>query len=204
MSDKNNDEFSEHPSDINPEDIENIKTGFFRTLKKATGQVPFSEEVVASYYCATDPETPLKYKAALVSALAYFVLPIDAIPDVIPGVGFTDDWGILAAAITFASNAITEDHQLYACIWLEKIERCFEILSNKIGLLQRKLAADKISDLDESKLPNVHKLVEKVEQCNEEIDQLKVSDEKSGKLVQNVKRIRIQIQEMEQEYLELI
>ncbi len=204
MSDKNNDKFNKHPPDINPEDIENIKTGFFSTLKKATGQVPFSEEVVASYYCATDPQTPLKYKAALVSALAYFVLPIDAIPDVIPGVGFTDDWGILAAAITFASKAITEDHQLDACIWLEKIERCFEILFNKIGLLQNKLAAGKISDLDESKLPSIHNLVEKVQQCNEEIEQLMVNDEKSGKLVQNINRIRIQIQDLEREYLELI
>ena len=40
---------------------------------------------------------------------AYFISPIDAIPDITPLVGFTDDLGALAAAIAMTSAYINED-----------------------------------------------------------------------------------------------
>ena len=181
MIDKNNQDKDEQNSKINPDDIQNIKTGFFSTLKKATGQVPLSEEVVASYFCAIDPKTPIKFKAALISALAYFVLPLDAIPDVIPGVGFTDDWGILAAAIAYAAKAITDDHQLDACIWLEKIERCFELLLKKLDLLRDKLTTEPSGDSNETKLQITRQLGEKVQQCYAEIERVATHENKSTK-----------------------
>ena len=50
-------------------------------------------------------------KAALIGALAYFVLPADAVPDVLPLVGYTDDAAVLAAAIKFVTSHITPDHR---------------------------------------------------------------------------------------------
>jgi uncharacterized membrane protein YkvA (DUF1232 family) len=50
-------------------------------------------------------------KAALIGAIAYFVLPADAVPDVLPLVGYTDDAAVLAAAIKIVTSHITPDHR---------------------------------------------------------------------------------------------
>lgn len=50
----------------------------------------------------TDPEVPWKYRAIAIAVLAYFINPIDLIPDILPG-GFSDD----AAALTTAFYYIT-------------------------------------------------------------------------------------------------
>jgi uncharacterized membrane protein YkvA (DUF1232 family) len=76
--------------------------------------LPFAEDLLAAYYCAFDRETPLPVKAALVGALAYFVLPVDAIPDVLPVLGFTDDAAVLATAIKLVSSHIRPEHRAAA------------------------------------------------------------------------------------------
>lgn len=88
-----------------------VREKFWRTAKKAARQIPFMEEVVAAYYCAMDKDTPLRAKGILLAALGYFVLPIDFIPDVIFGLGFTDDIAVLTAAITAVSAHITPAHR---------------------------------------------------------------------------------------------
>ena len=65
--------------------------GFWEKMRATVGLVPFSEEAVAGYFCAVDPSTPARVKVILVAALAYFIMPADMIPDVIIGLGFTDD-----------------------------------------------------------------------------------------------------------------
>ena len=67
------------------------------------------EKALWLYYAAQRPETPKWAKTAIYGALAYFISPIDAIPDVTPLVGFTDDLGALAAAIAMTSAYINED-----------------------------------------------------------------------------------------------
>ncbi|RWA59071.1 YkvA family protein [Mesorhizobium sp.] len=88
-----------------------VREKFWRTAKKAARQIPFMEEVVAAYYCALDKDTPMRAKGILLAALGYFVLPIDFIPDVIFGLGFTDDLAVLTAAITAVSSHITPAHR---------------------------------------------------------------------------------------------
>ncbi|TYC53465.1 DUF1232 domain-containing protein [Rhodobacterales bacterium] len=80
------------------------------TLKKAARQVPFMEDVVAGYYCALDPATPKKVRGTALAALAYFVLPIDVIPDFIIGIGFGDDATILLATISMIRAHLRPDH----------------------------------------------------------------------------------------------
>lgn len=92
----------------------NVRAKFWRTAKKAARQVPFMEDLVAAYYCALDKETPIKVKAILLGALAYFVLPVDAIPDIVAGIGFTDDVAVLTAAISAVRAHITPAHKLAA------------------------------------------------------------------------------------------
>lgn len=88
-----------------------VRDKFWHTVKKAARQVPFMEEVVAAYYCALDHRTPLRVKGILLGALAYFVLPTDAIPDFIPALGFTDDIAALTAAIAAIRSHLTPAHR---------------------------------------------------------------------------------------------
>ncbi len=74
------------------------------------GKVPFSEELGAAYYCATDGQTPTRVKGVLFAALAYFVLPTDLIPDFIAALGFTDDATVLATAMGMVSVHIKPRH----------------------------------------------------------------------------------------------
>lgn len=80
-------------------------------ILKVAGRIPFADDLAASYYCAIDPETPLKVKGVLFAALAYFVLPTDILPDFIAGFGFTDDATVLATALGIVGAQITEPHR---------------------------------------------------------------------------------------------
>ena len=91
-----------------------VREKFWQTAKKAARQVPFMEDVVAAYYCALDKRTPLRAKGILIAALAYFVMPADAIPDVIVGLGFTDDIAVLTAAISTIRAHLTPAHRVAA------------------------------------------------------------------------------------------
>ena len=95
-------------------DESEVRTKFWRTARKAARQIPFMEDVVAAYYCALDKETPLRAKGILLAALGYFVLPADAIPDIVFGLGFTDDVAVLTAAIAAVRAHITPAHRLAA------------------------------------------------------------------------------------------
>ena len=67
--------------------------------------------MLAAYYCAFDRDTPLPVKATLVAAIAYFVLPVDAIPDALLVLGFTDDAVVLATAIKLVTSHILPVHR---------------------------------------------------------------------------------------------
>ena len=93
------------------EDRENVRKRFWIKLKKVAAKLPFAEDLLAAYYCAFDKQTPRHVQAALLGAIAYFILPFDFIPDVMPVLGFTDDAAILATAIRLVATHITEDHR---------------------------------------------------------------------------------------------
>lgn len=57
------------------------------------------EKALWLYYAAERPETPKWAKATVYGALAYFILPADAVPDLTPLAGFTDDLAVLAFAV---------------------------------------------------------------------------------------------------------
>lgn len=88
-----------------------VEKSFWRKLLSVAGQIPFAEDLAAAYYCAIDPATPSRVKGVILAALAYFVIPFDAIPDFVAGLGFTDDAAVLAMAIGLVSRHITEEHR---------------------------------------------------------------------------------------------
>lgn len=74
-------------------------------------RLPFVPDVLAAYYCVLDPATPGRVKVILLGALAYFVMPADLVPDLLPLLGFTDDAAVIAAAIAQVAGNITPEHR---------------------------------------------------------------------------------------------
>ncbi|MGE5147665.1 MAG: YkvA family protein [Candidatus Eiseniibacteriota bacterium] len=88
-----------------------VRDGFWDKARRTLGRVPFLDDAVAAYFCVLDRETPVRVRAILLGALAYFVLPSDAIPDILPGLGFTDDAAVLLAALTAVGPHIKPRHR---------------------------------------------------------------------------------------------
>ena len=95
-------------------DEETVRRAFWKKLKRFAARLPFAEDLLAAYYCAFDRDTPLQVKAALLGALAYFVLPFDAVPDMLPFLGFADDAAIVATALRIVGNHLTPAHRAAA------------------------------------------------------------------------------------------
>jgi uncharacterized membrane protein YkvA (DUF1232 family) len=98
-----------------------VRRGFWGKLRRFAASLPFAEDLLAAYYCAFDRETPGHVRVALLGALAYFVLPLDALPDMLPLLGFTDDAAVLATTIKLVSDAMLPEHREAARRALEKI-----------------------------------------------------------------------------------
>jgi uncharacterized membrane protein YkvA (DUF1232 family) len=90
---------------------ERVRRGFWSKVKRVAAELPFVEDLLTAYYCAFDRETPREVQAVLVGALAYFVLPFDIIPDMLPVLGYTDDAAVLAAAIRLVAKHIQPQHR---------------------------------------------------------------------------------------------
>ena len=104
-------------------DQQTVHDGFWRKARRTLGRIPFSEDAVAGFYCATDKATPTRVKAALLGALAYFVLPIDAIPDFVAGLGYTDDAAVMLGVLKLIGGSITDSHREAARRWLKAESR---------------------------------------------------------------------------------
>ncbi len=73
------------------------------------------------YYVLQKPDTPAWVKAVIMGALGYFILPIDVVPDFIPGIGYTDDFAVLAFALTVAATYVDDEVNRKAKETLESI-----------------------------------------------------------------------------------
>ncbi|MEH0697177.1 YkvA family protein [Vibrio owensii] len=89
------------------------ETTFWRKMKNSVKKA--GEEIavmgIKSWLAMADSNTSVRHKAILGGALAYFVLPTDMVPDVLAGVGFTDDMAALTLAANSVGNAITDEHE---------------------------------------------------------------------------------------------
>tara|TARA_R110001606_G_scaffold399310_1_gene584723 strand:+ start:50481 stop:50819 length:339 start_codon:yes stop_codon:yes gene_type:complete len=68
------------------------------------------EPALKLYYSAQDPDTPTWAKTTIYGALGYFISPIDAIPDITPLIGYSDDLGVLVAATAAVAAYIKKEH----------------------------------------------------------------------------------------------
>ena len=97
-----------------------VRYDFWSKLRRVAGRVPFVEDLVAAYYCALDTKTPMRVRGMLLAALAYFIMPVDLVPDIVLGLGFADDMALLTAVIGMVASNITPTHRAAAARALEK------------------------------------------------------------------------------------
>ena len=98
-----------------------VRAAFWPKLGRVAARIPFADRLVSVWYAARDPETPLAAKGIMMGALAYFVLPTDAIPDVLAGIGFTDDAAVITALIATLGANIKPRHREAATRALKRL-----------------------------------------------------------------------------------
>ncbi len=67
------------------------------------------EKALYLYYAVQDEHTPKWAKRVIYGALGYLILPLDAIPDLAPLIGYTDDLSVMAAALATVAFYITPE-----------------------------------------------------------------------------------------------
>ena len=85
------------------------ESGFWRTVRRRArlaGREAI-EHALVLYYTLRSPHTPVWAKTAIIGALGYFISVVDAIPDLTPVLGYTDDVGVLLAALAAVARSVT-------------------------------------------------------------------------------------------------
>jgi uncharacterized membrane protein YkvA (DUF1232 family) len=88
-----------------------VARGFWPKIRKVVARVPFAGEALALWYCARDDETPATAKAMILAGLAYFIVPTDAVPDFIAGLGYTDDAAVFTALLAIVGRHLKPRHR---------------------------------------------------------------------------------------------
>ena len=86
--------------------IKELFTKIKKVLIKAGLELTY--KVLQLWYVLQKPEVPYPIKATIVGALMYFILPVDSIPDFLPG-GFVDDMAAIAFALSMATLYVDEE-----------------------------------------------------------------------------------------------
>ena len=98
-----------------------VRRGFWAKARRVAAKLPFAEDLIAGYYCAFDRNTPRQVRIVLLGALAYFVLPFDAMPDLMPALGFADDAAVLATVVQLVASHILPSHRAAARDALDRL-----------------------------------------------------------------------------------
>ena len=98
-----------------------VARGFWPKMRRVAARIPFASDALSIWWCARDPATPAAAKGIMFAALAYFVLPTDVIPDILAGIGFTDDAAVFAALLAVVGKNIKPHHRDAARAWLARV-----------------------------------------------------------------------------------
>ena len=99
-----------------------VTKGFWPKIRRTAARIPFADQALAAWYSARDPETPLAAKGMIFAGLAYFIMPVDAIPDIFAGIGYTDDAAVITAVLAMVGANIKRRHRDQAEEALERLK----------------------------------------------------------------------------------
>ena len=93
--------FNEQDVQLQKYEKEYTEDGLWKKIAKVAKKAgePVVYNVLLLYYALQSDKVSIKEKALIIGALGYFILPVDLIPDMIIGLGFTDDAAVLISLI---------------------------------------------------------------------------------------------------------
>lgn len=87
-------------------DKEYVEENLWEKLEKTGKKISFARDIRALFQYMLDDQVSWTRKSIVVAGLLYFILPIDAVPDLIPLVGYLDDLGVITALMKFLGNQL--------------------------------------------------------------------------------------------------
>ena len=87
---------------------EYIEENFWTKVERVGKKISFAKDIKALFSYFSDSRIPWYRKSIVLGALVYFIVPIDAIPDLAPLVGYLDDLGVVTAVIKFLGSELTQ------------------------------------------------------------------------------------------------
>ncbi len=100
-----------------------VRRRLWSRLRAAAASLPFAQELLAAYFCAVDPRTPIGVKLALMGALAGFLMPQRLIPKMLKSVVVGGDVGLLVGALQGFASQIRPEHRVRARLLLIRLRR---------------------------------------------------------------------------------
>ena len=88
------------------EKIEYVDENLWPKLEKSGKRISFAKDILALYKYMKDPLVKWYRKAIVVAGLIYFIVPIDAIPDMTPFFGYLDDLGVITALLKYLGSEL--------------------------------------------------------------------------------------------------
>lgn len=88
------------------EKIEYVDDNLWGKLEKSGKRISFAKDILALYRYMKDPLVKWYRKTIVVAALVYFIVPIDAIPDLTPFFGYLDDLGVITAVLKYLGSEL--------------------------------------------------------------------------------------------------
>lgn len=83
-----------------------VEDNLWTKLQRAGKKVTFAKDIKALYYYMKDPSVGWHRKAIVVAGLIYFLVPLDAIPDFTPFIGFLDDLGVITSLLKYLGKEL--------------------------------------------------------------------------------------------------
>ncbi len=96
-----------------------VRKGFWPKFKRVAAQVPGISEILALYFYLNSDLAPAQHKLSIIATLAYFLIPLDIIPDILGPLGYTDDVFVAMGLIKFIGADIMKPYRAYARKWLK-------------------------------------------------------------------------------------
>jgi len=88
-----------------------VRDQFEDKLERVGHNLRFAQDLLALFRYFMDGAVPWQRKTIVVAALLYFISPLDAIPDLLPLVGYLDDLGVILAVTKFMSHELAPYYQ---------------------------------------------------------------------------------------------
>jgi len=83
-----------------------VDENFWEKVERVGKKISFAKDIRALFNYFSDKNIPWYRKSIVLGALIYFIVPIDAIPDISPLIGYLDDLGVITAVIKYLGSEL--------------------------------------------------------------------------------------------------